>query len=128
MLMNNLAPEVAERPDDLVVCGGTSTAARNRESFWAIVSTLQGLDDETLPVAVRQARRGVSRPLGAEDPHRQLPRRGSESVHGHAAHVLGLRDVGRLAVGYRADVLLLDVPATGITSPTTSAGTALQRG
>src|ERR671912_1634293 len=59
MLMNNLDPEVAERPEDLVVYGGTGKAARDWESFWAIVSTLQGLDDdETLlvqsgkPVAV----------------------------------------------------------------------------
>jgi urocanate hydratase len=59
MLMNNLDPEVAERPEDLVVYGGTGKAARNWESFWAIVGTLQGLnDDETLlvqsgkPVAV----------------------------------------------------------------------------
>jgi len=59
MLMNNLDPEVAERPEDLVVYGGTGKAARNWDSFWAIVSTLQGLDDdETLlvqsgkPVAV----------------------------------------------------------------------------
>src|ERR671938_212162 len=59
MLMNNLDPEVAERPEDLVVYGGTGKAARNWESFWAIVSTLQGLGaNETLlvqsgkPVAV----------------------------------------------------------------------------
>src|SRR5215207_3092187 len=59
MLMNNLDPEVAERPEDLVVYGGTGKAARDWESFWAIVSTLQSLDvDETLlvqsgkPVAV----------------------------------------------------------------------------
>ncbi len=59
MLMNNLDPEVAERPKHLVVYGGTGKAARNWEAFWAIVSTLQNLeDDETLlvqsgkPVAV----------------------------------------------------------------------------
>jgi urocanate hydratase len=46
MLMNNLDPEVAERPQDLVVYGGTGKAARNWESFWAIVSTLQSLDDD----------------------------------------------------------------------------------
>src|SRR3712207_5269720 len=46
MLMNNLDPEVAERPEDLVVYGGTGKAARNWESFWAIAGTLQGLDDE----------------------------------------------------------------------------------
>src|ERR1051326_2901038 len=59
MLMNNLDPEVAERPQDLVVYGGAGKAARNWPSLEAIVHTLQGLgDDETLivqsgkPVAV----------------------------------------------------------------------------
>ncbi len=59
MLMNNLDPEVAERPEDLVVYGGTGKAARNWECFDAIVETLTELeDDETLlvqsgkPVAV----------------------------------------------------------------------------
>src|ERR687891_2736192 len=59
MLMNNLDPEVAERPGDLVVYGGSGKAARDWPSFHAIVSTLRRLaDDETLlvqsgrPVAV----------------------------------------------------------------------------
>ncbi len=59
MLMNNLDPEVAERPDDLVVYGGTGRAARSWEAFDGIVRTLRDLkDDETLlvqsgkPVAV----------------------------------------------------------------------------
>ncbi|MES2522218.1 MAG: urocanate hydratase [Gemmatimonadota bacterium] len=59
MLMNNLDPDVAERPDDLVVYGGTGRAARGWTEFDAIVRTLQTLaDDETLlvqsgkPVAV----------------------------------------------------------------------------
>src|SRR5512141_929130 len=59
MLMNNLDPDVAERPEDLVVYGGTGKAARNWESFDAIVRTLRRLEnDETLliqsgkPVAV----------------------------------------------------------------------------
>jgi urocanate hydratase len=59
MLMNNLDPDVAERPQDLVVYGGTGKAARNWECFDAIVKALRGLgDDETLlvqsgkPVAV----------------------------------------------------------------------------
>ena len=59
MLMNNLDPEVAERPDDLVVYGGTGKAARNWECFDAIVAALKNLEnDETLlvqsgkPVAV----------------------------------------------------------------------------
>src|SRR5512144_2317109 len=51
MLMNNLDPEVAERPDDLVVYGGTGRAARSWEAFDAIVSTLRRLEhDETLVV------------------------------------------------------------------------------
>jgi len=59
MLMNNLDPDVAERPQDLVVYGGTGKAARNWDCFDAIVKALRGLgDDETLlvqsgkPVAV----------------------------------------------------------------------------
>jgi urocanate hydratase len=59
MLMNNLDPEVAERPEDLVVYGGRGRAARNWAAFDAIVSALRALeDDETLlvqsgkPVAV----------------------------------------------------------------------------
>src|SRR5678816_1931289 len=57
--MNNLDPEVAERPDDLIVYGGTGRAARSWEAFDAIVATLRRLEhDETLlvqsgkPVAV----------------------------------------------------------------------------
>ncbi|HEY2433971.1 MAG TPA: urocanate hydratase [Vicinamibacterales bacterium] len=59
MLMNNLDPDVAERPDDLVVYGGSGRAARSWEAFDAIVDTLRRLEhDETLlvqsgkPVAV----------------------------------------------------------------------------
>jgi len=59
MLMNNLDPEVAENPDQLIVYGGTGRAARNWESFDAIVATLRRLEhDETMlvqsgkPVAV----------------------------------------------------------------------------
>ena len=59
MMMNNLDPEVAEKPEELIVYGGTGKAARNWECFWAIVESLKQLDnDETLivqsgkPVAV----------------------------------------------------------------------------
>src|SRR5215211_6330718 len=59
MLCNNLDPEVAERPEDLVVYGGTGRAARSWAAFDAIVAALRGLEaDETLlvqsgkPVAV----------------------------------------------------------------------------
>jgi len=51
MLMNNLDPEVAEHPDDLVVYGGTGKAARSWEAFDAMVATLKTLkDDETMLV------------------------------------------------------------------------------
>src|SRR5438445_9065066 len=51
MLMNNLDPEVAENPDQLVVYGGTERAARNWEAFDAIVRSLRQLEnDETLLV------------------------------------------------------------------------------
>lgn len=51
MLMNNLDPEVAERPEDLVVYGGTGRAARSWEAFDAIIETLKTLEeDETLLV------------------------------------------------------------------------------
>ncbi|MDE3126957.1 MAG: urocanate hydratase, partial [Gemmatimonadota bacterium] len=70
MLMNNLDPEVAERPDDLVVYGGTGRAARSWEAFDAIVRTLRTLgDDETLivqsgkPVGVFRTHPGAPRVL-----------------------------------------------------------------
>ena len=70
MLMNNLDPDVAERPDDLVVYGGTGKAARSWEAFDAIVESLRNLeDDETLivqsgkPVAVFRTHRSSPRVL-----------------------------------------------------------------
>jgi urocanate hydratase len=70
MLMNNLDPDVAERPQDLVVYGGTGKAARNLESFDAIVRELRRLgNDETLivqsgkPVAVFRTHSGAPRVL-----------------------------------------------------------------
>jgi urocanate hydratase len=70
MLMNNLDPEVAERPDDLVVYGGSGKAARNWQAFDAIVRSLTTLEhDETLlvqsgkPVGVFQTHPGAPRVL-----------------------------------------------------------------
>src|SRR5689334_23175832 len=70
MLMNNLDPEVAERPDDLVVYGGTGRAARSWECFDAIVESLRSLEsDETLlvqsgkPVAVFRTHSAAPRVL-----------------------------------------------------------------
>jgi len=68
MLMNNLDPEVAERPDDLVVYGGTGRAARSWEAFDAIVATLRDLeDDETLLVQ-------SGKPVGVFRTHEWAPR------------------------------------------------------
>ncbi|MCA0294239.1 MAG: urocanate hydratase [Actinobacteria bacterium] len=68
MLMNNLDPEVAERPDDLVVYGGTGRAARSWEAFEAITATLRDLaDDETLLVQ-------SGRPVGVFRTHEWAPR------------------------------------------------------
>jgi urocanate hydratase len=68
MLMNNLDPEVAERPDDLVVYGGTGRAARDWASFDAICRTLITLaDDETLLVQ-------SGRPVGVFRTHPDAPR------------------------------------------------------
>jgi urocanate hydratase len=70
LLMNNLDPEVAERPDDLVVYGGTGKAARNWDCFDAIVRELKSLgNDETLlvqsgkPVGVFRTHTGAPRVL-----------------------------------------------------------------
>ncbi len=68
MLMNNLDPENAERPDDLVVYGGTGRAARDWRSFDAMVRTLTTLDaDETMLVQ-------SGRPVGVMRTHEWAPR------------------------------------------------------
>jgi len=68
MLQNNLDPEVAEYPDELVVYGGTGKAARNWESFDAIVRTLRNLEnDETMLVQ-------SGKPVGVFQTHEWAPR------------------------------------------------------
>jgi urocanate hydratase len=68
MLQNNLDPAVAEHPDSLVVYGGTGKAARNWESFDAIVRTLTNLaDDETMLVQ-------SGKPVGVFQTHEWAPR------------------------------------------------------
>ena len=68
MLQNNLDPEVAERPDDLVVYGGTGRAARDWPSFDALVRTLRSLKgDETMLVQ-------SGRPVGVFQTHEWAPR------------------------------------------------------
>ena len=68
MLQNNLDPEVAEHPDKLVVYGGTGKAARNWDSFDALIKTLTNLkDDETMLVQ-------SGKPVGVFQTHEWAPR------------------------------------------------------
>ena len=68
MLMNNLDPDVAERPEELIVYGGSGRAARNWECFDRIVATLRRLDnDETLLVQ-------SGKPVGVFRTHEEAPR------------------------------------------------------
>ncbi|HEX7573395.1 MAG TPA: urocanate hydratase [Bacteroidota bacterium] len=68
MLMNNLDPDVAEKPDELIVYGGTGKAARSWECFEAIVASLTGLgNDETLLVQ-------SGKPVGIFRTHANAPR------------------------------------------------------
>jgi urocanate hydratase len=68
LLMNNLDPEVAERPDDLIVYGGAGKAARDWPAYHAIVATLERLaDDETLLVQ-------SGKPVGVFRTHEEAPR------------------------------------------------------
>jgi urocanate hydratase len=68
MLMNNLDPDVAERPQDLVVYGGSGKAARNWECYHKIIGSLKVLrDDETLLVQ-------SGKPVGILDTHENAPR------------------------------------------------------
>ncbi|MGC1998470.1 MAG: hypothetical protein WA658_01345, partial [Candidatus Acidiferrales bacterium] len=68
MLMNNLDPEVAEKPEDLIVYGGRGKAARNWNCYHAIVASLRSLEnDETLLVQ-------SGKPVGIFRTHSYAPR------------------------------------------------------
>lgn len=103
MLLNNLDPEVAERPEDLVVYGGIGKAARNWEAFHQIVETLKRLnDDETLLVQ-------SGKPVGVFKTHADAPRvllANSNLVphwatweHFHALDRAGLMMYGQMTAG-----------------------------
>src|SRR5438105_1725867 len=103
MLMNNLDPEVAERPDDLVVYGGTGKAARNWESFEAIVRELKRIgDDETLlvqsgkPVGVFRTHPGAPRVLIANS---NLVGRWANWDHFRELERAGLMMYGQMTAG-----------------------------
>jgi urocanate hydratase len=103
MLMNNLDPDVAERPADLVVYGGTGKAARDWPSFHAIVRELESLaDDATLLVQ-------SGRPVGVFRTHEEAPRVliANANLVGHwsnweqfrALEKLGLTMYGQMTAG-----------------------------
>ncbi len=103
MLMNNLDPEVAEHPDELIVYGGTGRAARSWEAFDAIVSALRGLeDDETLLVQ-------SGKPVGVFRTHPHAPRvliansnlvgRWATWEHFHELERKGLMMYGQMTAG-----------------------------
>ena len=103
MLMNNLDPEVAERPDDLVVYGGTGRAARSWEAYDAIVRTLRRLaNDETLliqsgkPVAVFRTHAWAPRVLLANS---NLVGRFADWEHFRELERLGLTMYGQMTAG-----------------------------
>jgi urocanate hydratase len=103
MLMNNLDPEVAERPEELVVYGGTGKAARNWESFHAIVRALKSLaDDETLliqsgkPVGILRTHEAAPRVLLANS---NLVGRWSNWEHFHELERKGLMMYGQMTAG-----------------------------
>ena len=103
MLMNNLDPEVAENPDELVVYGGTGRAARSWAAFNAIVASLRELeDDETLlvqsgkPVAVFRTHRHAPRVLIA---NANLVGRWATWDHFHELERAGLTMYGQMTAG-----------------------------
>lgn len=103
MLMNNLDPEVAEKPDELIVYGGIGKAARNWESFDAIVKTLTELEnDETLliqsgkPVAVFKSHPDAPRVLIANS---NLVPAWATWDHFHELDQKGLMMYGQMTAG-----------------------------
>jgi urocanate hydratase len=103
MLMNNLDPEVAEKPDELIVYGGTGKAARNWECFDAIVRALRELaEDETLLVQ-------SGKPVGIFRTHEMAPRvlisnsvlvpAWGDWAHFRAYERLGLTMYGQMTAG-----------------------------
>jgi urocanate hydratase len=103
MLMNNLDPEVAEKPENLIVYGGTGQAARNWECFHAIVRSLRSLEnDETLlvqsgkPVGIFRTQSEAPRVLIA---NANLVGRWSNWEEFHRLERLGLTMYGQMTAG-----------------------------
>ncbi len=103
MLMNNLDPEVAERPEDLIVYGGLGKAARNWEAYHLIVKSLQNLnEDETLLIQ-------SGKPVGILPTHKNAPRvilansnlvgKWATWEHFHELEAKGLMMYGQMTAG-----------------------------
>ncbi|MGQ0544385.1 MAG: urocanate hydratase [Betaproteobacteria bacterium] len=103
MLMNNLDPDVAERPEDLVVYGGIGKAARNWDAFDAIVKSLRSLnEDESLLIQ-------SGKPVGVFKTHPDAPRvliansnlvpKWASWEHFHSLDRLGLMMYGQMTAG-----------------------------
>ncbi len=103
MLMNNLDPDVAERPEDLVIYGGRGKAARSWEAYDRIVATLKGLEaDETLLIQ-------SGKPVGVFKTHLHAPRvliananlvgRWATWEHFHELEKKGLMMFGQMTAG-----------------------------
>ena len=103
MFLNNLDPDVAERPEDLVVYGGTGRAARNWDAYDGIIRSLQNLeDDETLlvqsgkPVAILRTHADAPRVLIANS---NLVGRWATWEHFHELERKGLMMYGQMTAG-----------------------------
>lgn len=103
MLYNNLDPEVAENPEELVVYGGIGKAARNWDAFHAIVDTLRNLEnDETMLIQ-------SGKPVGVFKTHKHAPRvllsnsvlvpKWANWEHFHELYQLGLMMYGQMTAG-----------------------------
>src|SRR5579871_161138 len=94
MLHNNLDPEVAENPDELIVYGGAGKAARDWPSFHAIVRSLRGLaNDETLLIQ-------SGKPVGIFRTHPEAPRvlLANSNLVGHWSNYEQFRELERLGL------------------------------
>ena len=126
MLLNNLDPDVAERPEDLIVYGGRGKAARNKEALELIIKALQNLeDDETLLIQ-------SGKPVGVLPTHKDAPRvliSNSQLVPKWATqkHFDELEDKGLMMYGQMTAGSLIDIGSQGIVQGTYETYSALAK-
>ncbi len=126
MLLNNLDPEVAERPDELIVYGGRGKAARNKEALELIIKALRQLEeDETLLIQ-------SGKPVGVLPTHKDAPRvliSNSQLVPKWAtqAHFDSLEDKGLMMYGQMTAGSWIYIGSQGIVQGTYETYAALAR-